>query len=105
MVAREEELKQGIKPAIRFKVPAHQLHIVDDLVRGRVSFDSDDIGDFIIVKSDGIPTYNFAVVIDDVLMGISHVIRAEEHLSNTPHQLMIYDALTFRRPVICHITH
>jgi len=104
MAEREEKIKQGIKPAIRFKVPAHQLYIVDDLVRGRVSFDSDDIGDFIIVKSDGIPTYNFAVVIDDVLMGISHVIRAEEHLSNTPRQLMIYDALNFRRPEFAHIS-
>lgn len=104
MLEREEKLQQGIKPAIRFRVPAHQLFIVDDLVRGRVSFASDDIGDFIIMKSDGIPTYNFAVVIDDVLMDISHVIRAEEHLSNTPRQLMIYDALNFRRPEFAHIS-
>ncbi len=101
---REEKLAQGINPAIRYKVPAHQFYIVDDLVRGRVSFASDDIGDFIIVKSDGIPTYNFAVVIDDVLMGISHVIRAEEHLSNTPRQLAIYDSLKLRRPEFAHIS-
>ena len=93
-----ELLAQGQKPTIRFKVPANTLYMVDDLVRGRVSFDSNNIGDFIIVKSDGIPTYNFAVVIDDVLMGITHVIRAEEHLSNTPRQLMIYDTLNFKRP-------
>ncbi|MEN6350590.1 MAG: glutamate--tRNA ligase [Syntrophomonas sp.] len=97
-------LQQGIKPAIRFQVPGRKLYIVDDLVRGRVSFESDDIGDFIIVKSDGIPTYNFAVVIDDVMMGISHVIRAEEHLSNTPRQLMIYDSLNLRRPEFAHIS-
>ena len=58
--------------------------MVNDLVRGSVSFNSDEIGDFIIVKSDGIPTYNFAVVLDDHEMEITHVIRAEEHLSNTP---------------------
>lgn len=98
------KLAQGIKPAVRFRIPEHEEYIVDDLVRGRVSFASDDIGDFIIVKSDGIPTYNFAVVIDDVLMGITHVIRAEEHLSNTPRQLAIYDALKLKRPEFAHIS-
>lgn len=104
----EHEVKQrlasGIKPSIRFRVPPHQLFIVDDLVRGRVSFESENSGDFIIAKSDGIPVYNFAVVIDDVLMGITHVIRAEEHLSNTPRQLMLYDALNFQRPEFAHIS-
>ena len=100
----ETRRAQGEKPAIRFKVPSNRIYVVDDLVRGRVSFDSNNIGDFIIVKSDGIPTYNFAVVIDDVLMGISHVIRAEEHLSNTPRQLMIYDALNLKRPEFAHIS-
>ena len=100
----EARRARGEKPAIRFKVPSNTIYVVDDLVRGRVSFDSNNIGDFIIVKSDGIPTYNFAVVIDDVLMGISHVIRAEEHLSNTPRQLMIYDALNLRRPEFAHIS-
>lgn len=95
---------QGIKPAIRFRVPSRQTFMVDDLVRGRVSFDSEGMGDFIIVKSDGLPTYNFAVVIDDVLMGITHVIRAEEHLSNTPRQLMIYEALRFKQPAFAHIS-
>ncbi|MCX5779381.1 MAG: glutamate--tRNA ligase, partial [Firmicutes bacterium] len=104
----ELEVKQhftaGIKPSIRFRVPEHQIYVVDDLVRGRVSFESDNSGDFIIAKSDGIPVYNFAVVIDDVLMGISHVIRAEEHLSNTPRQLMLYEALNFPRPEFAHIS-
>jgi len=99
-----EKLARGLKPTIRFKVPPHTLYAVDDLVRGQVQFDSENEGDYIIVKSDGIPTYNFAVVIDDVLMGITHVIRAEEHLSNTPRQLMIYDALSFPRPVFAHIS-
>lgn len=101
---REEKMRQGIRPTIRFQVPPNRLYIVDDLVRGRVSFESDIIGDFIIVKSDGMPVYNFAVVIDDALMGITHVIRAEEHLSNTPRQLMLYDALNFKRPKFAHIS-
>jgi len=100
----EERLMAGIKPTIRFRVPEHKIHIVNDLVRGSVSFESDNSGDFIIAKSDGIPVYNFAVVIDDVLMGITHVVRAEEHLSNTPRQLMLYDAFNFPRPEFAHIS-
>ncbi len=100
----QEKLKSGLKPAIRFKVPENKVYIVDDMVRGRVSFESANEGDFIIIKSDNLPTYNFAVVIDDVLMGITHVIRAEEHLSNTPRQLMLYDALNLKRPQFAHIS-
>lgn len=101
---REVKLASGLRPAVRFRVPEHRIYVVDDLVRDRVSFESDGIGDFIILKSDGLPTYNFAVVIDDVTMGITHVIRAEEHLSNTPRQLMIYEALHFKRPSFAHIS-
>lgn len=106
MSAEEQSacIEKGIKPTIRFRVPPHKVFVVDDLVRGQVSFASDDMGDFIIVKSDGLPTYNFAVVIDDVLMEVTHVIRAEEHLSNTPRQLMIYDALGLKRPEFAHIS-
>jgi nondiscriminating glutamyl-tRNA synthetase len=100
----KERCEAGIKPSIRFRVPQHQIQVVNDLVRGRVSFESENSGDFIIAKSDGIPVYNFAVVIDDVLMGISHVIRAEEHLSNTPRQLMLYEALNFDPPEFAHIS-
>ena len=75
--------------------------VVHDAVRGVVTFESDGVGDFVIVKSDGIPTYNFAVVIDDHLMQISHVIRAEEHLSNTPRQIAVYHALGGEHPPIC----
>ncbi len=97
-------LAEGELASIRFRVPQNTIYVVNDLVRGTVSFESDLSGDFIIVKSDGIPVYNFAVVIDDHLMGVSHVIRAEEHLSNTPRQLMIYDALKFPRPEFAHIS-
>ncbi len=95
---------EGRKPTIRFRVPEHQEIAVRDLVRGTVVFDSDNIGDFVIMKSDGLPTYNFAVVIDDHAMNITHVIRAEEHLSNTPRQCLIYDALNFPQPVFGHIS-
>lgn len=102
---REEEfICQGRKPVIRFRVPEGEEIIVHDLVRGDVSFESDGIGDFVIIKSDGIPTYNYAVVIDDALMKISHVIRAEEHLSNTPRQILIYRALGFDEPFFAHIS-
>lgn len=100
----EEYIAQGRKPVIRFKVPQGEKIIVDDLVRGKVSFDSDGVGDFIIVKSDGIPTYNFAVIIDDALMKISHVIRGEEHLSNTPRQILLYQALGIEPPRFAHIS-
>lgn len=101
---KAEYEKQGRKPTVRFKVPANQQIVVHDLVRGDVTFDSNGIGDFVIVKSDGIPTYNYAVVIDDHLMKINHVIRAEEHLSNTPRQCLVYDALGFEKPVFGHIS-
>lgn len=100
----EEYIKQGRKPVIRFRVPQDETIVVDDLVRGKVSFDSNGIGDFVIVKSDGIPTYNFAVVIDDFTMKISHVVRGEEHLSNTPRQLLLYRALNLPEPKFAHIS-
>lgn len=95
---------EGRKPVVRFKVPEGQQIVINDLVRGKVVFDSDGIGDYIIVKSDGIPTYNYAVVIDDVLMSITHVIRGEEHLSNTPRQVLIYQALKMQTPDFAHIS-
>lgn len=101
---RQEFVRQGRKPTVRFKVPPGEQIVIDDLVRGRVVFDSDGIGDFVIVKSDGIPTYNYAVVVDDALMKITHVIRAEEHLSNTPRQCLLFEALGFERPKFGHIS-
>jgi glutamyl-tRNA synthetase len=83
--------------AVRFQVPGGEVTF-HDMVRGEMRFDSNLIGDFIIVKSDGYPTYQFASPVDDALMKISHVIRGEEHLSNTPYQLMLLDALGYERP-------
>jgi glutamyl-tRNA synthetase len=85
------------KFTVRFKVPGGEVKFTD-MIRGEMSFDSGLIGDFIIVKSDGFPTYNFASPVDDATMKITHVIRGEEHLSNTPYQLMLIDALGYPRP-------
>ncbi|MCR4443092.1 MAG: glutamate--tRNA ligase [Peptococcaceae bacterium] len=101
---KEKYEKEGRVPVIRFHVPENKNIVVNDLVRGEVVFESGGIGDFVIVKSDGIPTYNYAVVIDDALMKISHVIRAEEHLSNTPRQVLLYEALGFPLPEFAHIS-
>src|SRR5215472_19321288 len=83
--------------AVRFQVPGGEVAFLD-MVRGEMKFDADLIGDFIIVKSDGYPTYQFASPVDDARMQITHVIRGEEHLSNTPYQLMLVDALGYERP-------
>lgn len=95
---------EGRKPSIRFRVPEGRTYTFDDMVKGPISFESDGIGDFVIIKRDGIATYNFAVVIDDHLMKISHVLRGEEHISNTPRQLMIYEALGWKPPVFGHMS-
>lgn len=101
---RDKRLARGEKSVIRFHVPAHGEVVIEDLVRGRVVFETDGIGDFIIVKSDGIPVYNFAVVLDDAEMNITHVIRGEEHLSNTPRQVLLYKALGYEMPKFAHIS-
>lgn len=100
----EEYKKEGRKPVVRLVVPTDKVYAFDDMVRGHVEFQSSGVGDFIIMKSDGIPVYNFAVVIDDALMGVTDVIRAEEHLSNTPRQLAIYEALGYKVPRFGHIS-
>ncbi|SDF85667.1 glutamate--tRNA ligase [Sporolituus thermophilus] len=101
---RRRLVAEGRKPAVRFRVPENRQIVFKDLVRGVVTFDSNGIGDFVILKSDGIPVYNYAVVIDDALMRITHVIRAEEHLSNTPRQILLYEALGFELPEFGHIS-
>ncbi|EIJ80042.1 glutamyl-tRNA synthetase [Bacillus methanolicus PB1] len=101
---RQKFEKEGRKPSIRFKVPEGKIYAFDDMVKGRVSFESDGIGDFVIVKKDGTPTYNFAVAVDDYLMKISHVLRGDDHISNTPKQLMIFEAFGWEAPVYGHMT-
>ncbi len=96
---------EGRDYTIRFRVPANTEYKWNDIVKGDVVFNSNDVsGDFNIVKRNGIPTYNFVVVLDDHLMEISHVLRGEDHISNTPKQLMIYQALGFEEPTFGHMT-
>jgi nondiscriminating glutamyl-tRNA synthetase len=103
--ARVREFKEkGLTPAVVFKVLEDKEIVVDDIVRGDVHFSSNEFKDFVIRRSNGIPVYNYATVIDDALMNITHVIRAEEHLSNTPKQILIFDALKFPHPYFAHIS-
>jgi glutamyl-tRNA synthetase len=117
---KEEMLKRGLKPrydgtcrdknlgpgegrALRIKVPEIEEIIFEDLLRGKIVFPVEEIDDFIIMRSDGTPTYHFAVVIDDITMGITHVIRGDDHISNTPKQIIIYNALGVNPPEFAHI--
>ncbi|MDR0271359.1 glutamate--tRNA ligase [Paenibacillus sp.] len=95
---------EGRTASIRFRVPEDKTYTFDDIVKGEISFNTKDTGDFVIVKKDGIPTYNYAVVIDDYLMKMTHVLRGEDHISNTPRQLMIYEALGWEAPRFGHMT-
>ncbi|WP_440897218.1 glutamate--tRNA ligase [Amphibacillus sp. Q70] len=95
---------EGRQASIRFRVPDQVTYAFEDIVRGPITFESSDFGDWVIVKKNGIPTYNFAVAIDDHLMQISHVLRGEEHISNTPKQMMIFDAFDWSAPQYGHMT-
>jgi glutamyl-tRNA synthetase len=103
----EIEIKQllasGKPKVIRFLLPPTGETVVDDQIRGRVVFQNEVLDDFVILKSDGFPTYNFACVVDDHLMEITHVIRGDDHLSNTPRQILIYQAFDWKLPKFAHI--
>ncbi len=100
----QERMEQGFKPVLRIKLPDFGQIVVKDIIRGSVSFKYDQFDDFIIMKSNGLPAYNFACTVDDHAMRISHVIRAEEHLSNTPKQQFIYEALGYEIPEFAHLS-
>src|SRR5699024_2393830 len=104
----EEQIAQfeaeGRKPSIRFRVPEGKTYTFRDMVRGNITFEASDFGDWVIVKKNGIPTYNFAVATDDHLMEISHVLRGEEHISNTPKQMMVFEAFDWEVPSYGHMT-
>ncbi|MCY7495568.1 glutamate--tRNA ligase [Bacillus safensis] len=106
-LSKEEEDKliaEGREPSIRFRVPKGEIIKFDDMVKGEISFETDGIGDFVIVKKDGTPTYNFAVAVDDHLMKMTHVLRGEDHISNTPKQIMIFHAFGWDVPLFGHMT-
>ncbi|GCF94205.1 glutamate--tRNA ligase [Enterococcus florum] len=100
-----EKEAQGLEPVIRFRVPRNTTYSFNDMVKGEINFESDNVGgDFVIQKRDGMPTYNFAVAVDDHMMKITHVLRGDDHIANTPKQLMIYDAFGWKRPEFGHMT-
>ncbi|MGC8815205.1 MAG: glutamate--tRNA ligase [bacterium] len=99
---KQEYLNEGRKPSVRFLIPYKELQI-NDLIHGKLSIDTRLISDPIILKSNGVPTYNFGVVIDDHLMEITHVIRGDEHLDNTYRQVLIYEAFSWEPPFYAHI--
>ena len=94
---------KGTPSVLRFIVPPGEI-LVQDEVRGEVRFPDDQIGDFVLTRSDTSPTYNFTVVVDDALMEVTHVIRGEDHLSNTPKQILLYQALGFKPPKFAHLS-
>ncbi|MFN4212613.1 MAG: glutamate--tRNA ligase [Microgenomates group bacterium] len=95
--------KKNISYVIRLKIARDKKIVVEDLLRGKIQFDSNNIDDQVLIKSDGYPTYHLAVVVDDYLMKISHVIRAEEWLSSTPKHILLYEAFGWEKPVFCHL--
>ncbi|WP_282062373.1 glutamate--tRNA ligase [Bacillus pumilus] len=106
-LSKEEEDKliaEGREPSIRFRVPKGEIIKFDDMVKGDILFETDGIGDFVIVKKDGTPTYNFAVAVDDYLMKMTHILRGEDHISNTPKQIMIFNAFGWDVPLFGHMT-
>jgi nondiscriminating glutamyl-tRNA synthetase len=100
----QARIDAGERPVIRFRVPENVEVSFQDLVRGEVTFSSEVIGDWVLVRSDGRPQYNFAVVVDDALMAITHVIRGEDHISNTPRQVLLYQALGFTPTEFAHLS-
>jgi glutamyl-tRNA synthetase len=93
----------GVSPVVRFLMPQEGHTVIDDLIKGKVVFENAQLDDLIIMRSDGTPTYNLTVVVDDVDMGITHVIRGDDHLNNTPKQVQIYRALGYKVPRFAHL--
>jgi glutamyl-tRNA synthetase len=100
---RERLAGRGLKPCLRFRLDEGADLAFDDLIRGRVEIKASDLDDFVVARPDGSPTYNFVCAVDDATMAISHVIRGEDHISNTPRQLAVYRALAFEPPTFAHL--
>ncbi|MEQ8212952.1 MAG: glutamate--tRNA ligase [Smithellaceae bacterium] len=100
---RDKNLKKTPGSVVRFRGAQTGMTVVEDLIKGNITFNNDELDDLIIERSDGYPTYNFAVVIDDALMNITHVIRGDDHVNNTPRQILLYEALGFNVPKFAHV--
>ncbi len=97
------EAREGVEPVIRFKNPTDGVVLVEDLIKGKVAFQNTELDDLIIARSDGTPTYNLTVVVDDWDMGVTHVIRGDDHLNNTPRQINLLKALGAELPIYAHV--
>lgn len=93
----------GRTPAIRFKAPQQGMTVLRDLIKGTIEFSNEELDDLVIQRSDGWPTYNFSVVVDDATMGITHVIRGDDHVNNTPRQILLYEAFGYPLPEFAHV--
>jgi glutamyl-tRNA synthetase len=100
---RERGLARSGDSVVRFRGPEAGVTVVHDLIKGNISFNNEELDDLIIERADGYPTYNFAVVVDDAQMGITHVIRGDDHVNNTPKQIQIYEALGYEVPLFGHV--
>jgi glutamyl-tRNA synthetase len=100
---RDRGLARSADSVVRFRGPEAGITVVHDLIKGNISFNNEELDDLIIERADGYPTYNFAVVVDDALMGITHVIRGDDHVNNTPKQIQIYEALGYEVPLFGHV--
>ncbi len=100
---RDRGLRKGNGTVVRFRGPEMGATIVNDLIKGAISFQNEELDDLVIERTDGYPTYNFAVVVDDAQMGITHVIRGDDHVNNTPRQILLYEALGYATPRFGHV--
>ena len=100
---RDKRLPRTPGSVVRFRAPEGGVTILDDLIKGMISFNNEELDDLVIERSDGYPTYNFAVVVDDAQMGITHVIRGDDHVNNTPRQILLYAALEYEVPRFGHV--
>ena len=100
---REKNLNKAANTVVRFRGPRMGATIVNDLIKGAISFQNEELDDLVIERADGYPTYNFAVVIDDAEMGITQVIRGDDHVNNTPRQILLYEALGYAVPQFGHV--
>ena len=100
---RDRKLSKSANSVVRFRGKQDGVTIVEDLIKGNIIFNNEELDDLIIERGDGYPTYNFAVVIDDALMNITHVIRGDDHVNNTPRQILMYQALGFEVPKFAHV--
>lgn len=100
---REKNLPGSADAVVRFKAPLHGATVIEDVIKGHIAIQNEELDDFIILRSDGSPTYNLAVVVDDITMGINTIIRGDDHISNTPKQIMLFNALGYELPVFGHV--